>query len=306
MLRKVDETGAHFETRHRRKDGSIYDVEISSNAAIFEGRKLIFCVCRDISERKRAAEELSRRAMLLDATTDAIMLHDLEGNILYANEAMCRAHGLKREQMLRLDTMDQLLSNQVPFETRIHEIQQHKIVTNEMVRQNADGQKKSLEIRSQLVQFEGKDLVLVISRDITQHKKAEEELRNHERQFRELAESISDVFFAMDKEFRFTYWNHASELLFGISAENALGKRFTDIVPDSEARRHMLDKYLDIIATGKPQHFTVKFPGEEIIVQEINAYPTRDGISVFARDITEQEAINEPTAMCQTDATKTM
>ena len=103
MINSVGEKGDHFESKHRRKDGSIYDVEISSNAAMFGGQKLIFCVCRDITERKKAEAELSRRAMLLDATTDAIMLHDLEGNILFANEAMCQAHGVERGQMLHLE-----------------------------------------------------------------------------------------------------------------------------------------------------------------------------------------------------------
>ncbi len=58
MIRSVDETGDHFETKHRRKDGTAYDVEISTNAAIFAGQKLIFCVCRDITERKRIEDVL--------------------------------------------------------------------------------------------------------------------------------------------------------------------------------------------------------------------------------------------------------
>ena len=62
MIRNVDEKGDHFETKHRRKDGSTYDVEISTNAAVFAGQKLIFCICRDITERKRLEEE--REALL--------------------------------------------------------------------------------------------------------------------------------------------------------------------------------------------------------------------------------------------------
>ena len=58
LLRKVDSAGNLLETQHRRKDGSFYDVEVSSNGAVIEGRKLIFCVCRDITERKRAEEEI--------------------------------------------------------------------------------------------------------------------------------------------------------------------------------------------------------------------------------------------------------
>jgi len=58
MIRSVDEKGDHFETKHRRKDGCVFDVEISTNGAIFARQKLIFCVCRDITERKRAQEKL--------------------------------------------------------------------------------------------------------------------------------------------------------------------------------------------------------------------------------------------------------
>ena len=57
MIRTVDETGDHFETSHLRKDGTYYDVEISTNGSVYRGQKLVFCVCRDITERKRAQKE---------------------------------------------------------------------------------------------------------------------------------------------------------------------------------------------------------------------------------------------------------
>jgi PAS domain S-box-containing protein len=58
MIRTIDASGDHFETRHRRKDGTVIDVDISTNAAEFSGRKLIFCVVRESTERKRAEEQL--------------------------------------------------------------------------------------------------------------------------------------------------------------------------------------------------------------------------------------------------------
>jgi PAS domain S-box-containing protein len=60
MLQTADPTGGHFETQHRRKDGSLFDVEISTNSAEFSGQKLIFCVCRDITKRKLAEKELNQ------------------------------------------------------------------------------------------------------------------------------------------------------------------------------------------------------------------------------------------------------
>jgi len=69
MLRSVDETGDHFETQHRRKDGTIYDVEISTNGATFAGQKLIFCVCRDITGRIRAGEKLKQALSELEQSS---------------------------------------------------------------------------------------------------------------------------------------------------------------------------------------------------------------------------------------------
>ncbi|WP_370573056.1 PAS domain S-box protein [Methanomethylovorans sp.] len=58
IIKHVSELGYHFETRQRRKDGTFIEVEISANGAIFEEKKLTFCVCRNITERKQAEEML--------------------------------------------------------------------------------------------------------------------------------------------------------------------------------------------------------------------------------------------------------
>ncbi len=52
ILKAVGAKGDHFETRHRRKDGTIISVEISTNAAFIGEEKQVFCICRDITERK--------------------------------------------------------------------------------------------------------------------------------------------------------------------------------------------------------------------------------------------------------------
>lgn len=57
LARSVDAAGHQFQTRHRRKDGVVIDVELSNNGAILHGQKLIFCISRDISGRMRAEAE---------------------------------------------------------------------------------------------------------------------------------------------------------------------------------------------------------------------------------------------------------
>jgi len=56
-LRGFAGTPATFESRHHRKDGSTYEVEISASGAEVGGERLVFCVQRDITTRRRAEEE---------------------------------------------------------------------------------------------------------------------------------------------------------------------------------------------------------------------------------------------------------
>ncbi|BBC23877.1 multi-sensor hybrid histidine kinase [Pseudanabaena sp. ABRG5-3] len=71
-----------FETRHRRKDGSVYDVEISTNLVDWHGQALSFCICRDISDRKLLEQQLTQsrdlREIIFNESSDALFLVDGE------------------------------------------------------------------------------------------------------------------------------------------------------------------------------------------------------------------------------------
>jgi PAS domain S-box-containing protein len=60
ILREVDESGDNFETHHLHKDGTYHDVEISTTATYQGDQKLVFCVCRDITEQKLTAKDLKQ------------------------------------------------------------------------------------------------------------------------------------------------------------------------------------------------------------------------------------------------------
>lgn len=78
-----------FETRHRRKDGSEYDVEISASGAVWGGRSLVLCICRDITERKQADEALreneARWIMAIDSAGHGVWDWDrATGKVFYS------------------------------------------------------------------------------------------------------------------------------------------------------------------------------------------------------------------------------
>lgn len=123
---------------------------------------------------------------------------------------------------------------------------------------------------------------------IMKEKQLEERIKLQESQYQELTESIDDVFFAMDPEFRYTYWNRASEKLTGIKARDALGKTIYDLFPGID--NGPIDSfYKSVLSSGKSSCLVnpFKIGGREDYF-EIHAYPTRHGISVFARNITDK------------------
>jgi diguanylate cyclase (GGDEF)-like protein/PAS domain S-box-containing protein len=62
MARDVNDTGSHVESRLRRKDGTVFDAEISASGAIYAGHKISFCMCHDITERRQFEQKLAEMA----------------------------------------------------------------------------------------------------------------------------------------------------------------------------------------------------------------------------------------------------
>ena len=107
---------------------------------------------------------------------------------------------------------------------------------------------------------------------------------------------IPSVFFAMDEHLRYTYWNKASERLTGISAKGAIGKTIFEIFPDDEETRRAVAVYQEVLRTRQSKTFVNEFEvaGSKYFF-EISAYPSKNGISVFVKDITERKQIEEKT-----------
>jgi PAS domain S-box-containing protein len=137
------------------------------------------------------------------------------------------------------------------------------------------------------VRYHGRKAILGNYMEITGRKQVEDALKESEERYRELANSITDVFFAMDEHLRYTYWNKASEALTGIRAQDAIGKSLREIFPDKPWRRRAEKVYRSVLRTQQPQTFVNDYDidGRRYIF-EISAYPSKNGIAVFVRDIT--------------------
>jgi PAS domain S-box-containing protein len=125
---------------------------------------------------------------------------------------------------------------------------------------------------------------------VHERKYLEKALRETQKCYKELADSITDVFFAMDNNLKYIFWNKESEKFIGISQENAIGKSINDVFPDNEGTRNIAEICKRVIETRQSETFVNRFTLRAIeYFLEINVYPTQKGISVFIKDITERK-----------------
>ena len=136
-----------------------------------------------------------------------------------------------------------------------------------------------------------------VTRDITARKEAEERERLliREQAARERAtdilESISDAFYAVDTEWRFTYVNGKAEELWGRSREELLGKNVWEVFPetlDAEPHRQIRRAMVE----GATTEFETRLSPHGAWVAG-RAYPSREGLSVYFRDVTERKRAEE-------------
>jgi PAS domain S-box-containing protein len=104
-FRDLSRINTTFETRHRRKDGSLVDVEVSLSGTCIQGENVLIGICRDIADRKRMEESLREREAFITSTLDnlpvgvAINSVEPEVNFTYMNDNFVRFYRTTREAL---------------------------------------------------------------------------------------------------------------------------------------------------------------------------------------------------------------
>ena len=116
-------------------------------------------------------------------------------------------------------------------------------------------------------------------------------LEESNEQTRNILESISDGFAAFDRQWRCTYVNDKATELSRIPRAEILGKNVWDLFPNS-ANTTMYAELRRAMEDGVPVHFEEHYAPFDIWL-EVDAYPAKDGLAIFGRDVTERRRFNE-------------
>jgi PAS domain S-box-containing protein len=150
---------------------------------------------------KESTAEAGMKGKLLDNVADSVILHDLKGNIIYVNEAACRLRGYSREEMLKKN-MHQLNTpeNSDLFEKRIKDLLKAGEITFESGHYHKDGTITPIEVHARVIDLDGRKAILRVGRDITERKRAEQEIREAEQRFRAIFDNATDGILLADLE----------------------------------------------------------------------------------------------------------
>ncbi len=234
----------------------------------------------------RESEERFRR--LSNASFEGIMIH--EGcTILDANMAFARIHGYDRpDELIGSSGVELLLTPESQVRAR-QRIERRESGPLEVTGVRKDGSTFALEIDSLPVKFQGRDARRVTCRDITKRKRAEEELKATENNYRQLIEQAGDGIFLVEGDGRFVVANSAICNMLGYTREELLQLNILDTYLPGE--RALGERRLGEIRSGANVTFERimrRKDGTPLLV-EASARRREDGRQqAIVRDITER------------------
>lgn len=298
--------------RHIKKSGEIFWTRVYSQETTLRGRCSRMVVAVNENDRIQTLlnnrlltdqldgqrRELDRILSSLGEVVWSCLVDNYE--ITYINEACYKAYGFRQDELLGKsatffeqlhpddhgkveDAMVTLLEQgTVSYEFRMY----HKNGTLKYFASNISLQ---YDERGTPVSMTGIDV------DVTAQVLAEKEMHEKAAEVADILESITDSFFALDRNWRFTYANKEYERLQGIPRAALIGTNYWErfpLITDSV----FYSQFHKAVQQQRNVHFTAYAPYLQKWLS-INAYPNEKGLAVYFRDITMQREMEEQQLM---------
>lgn len=287
-----------YEVKLRRKDGSRTNVEIRTFPMAVDYGFEIGVVVRDISERINAEiklkDQMERYRTIFENTGTSMLIVEDDLTISTVNDSFCKNMGITKsevewhmkasdfthpgdlERMVSYHRMRRVDPSAVPREYELRLIDRKGCEHNAML--SVDMIPGTLQSVCAIV-------------DITDIRRAYEELTRLERRTRMILDSINDGFLSVDEDSRITYFNDTAEKLLKRKRKDVLGLPLLKAFP--QAKGTGLEQiYHEAITEGEPMHqevFLKADPYEDWF--EFRIYPQDRGASLYFQVTTERKRI---------------
>ena len=249
-------------------------------------------------EWQRGEERLARYAHLEENIDDAFIAMDERWFVKAWNRGAERMYGVTADEALGRDAREavSLEMSDEQLAEALQEIEEPGWLRVEQLQHGKDGTPLHVDSLTIAMRDEQGETTgyLTINRDITERKRAEEELRETSRWIEHILESITDAFYAVDREWRLTYINERALRYMQVfkndndlTREELLGKNVWEEFPEAVSTV-FYDKYHEALREQKVVDLEEYYPPNDVWL-EVHAYPSEEGLSFYWRDITERK-----------------
>ena len=292
-----------LEGLHRTKQGDLRIVRVTVQAAEILGRPFHHSVWRDVTENRRAQEQLRRLSRAVEQSPASIILTNPAGEIEYVNPRFIQVTGYNFEEV-RGKNPRFLKSGETPAEdyARLWST----IKRGGEWRGEFHNKKKNGELFWEFASISpivdeagGITGFLAVKENITERKQAEEQLRRQA----SLIDQTYDAILAWDWNGPLTFWSRGAEQLYGFSREEALGKLPRTLL-ESAAREGQLDflpalerhlRWEGVLEQVTRDGRKISVESRMVLVHEAG----RDYVLEVNRDITDRQLLEQQLRQAQ-------
>ncbi len=283
---------------HRKKDGTLIQVEANGHKVELHGRPCVLVTVIDVTESdyhlRKHPDQLTdieprigreshysglaelKVAEILASISDAFYAVDRNWRFTYFNKEAERLLGRSADEVIGRDIWEVFPAVVgTVLETLYRRVAEHDLRHQMEYYYPGDGNWYDVSV------YPSGGGVSVYFKNINERRAAAEALNKAYAEKISIIESIGDAFFTIDRDFTVTYWNHTAERLLGVNRTDLIGKNLWSVFPDAvdlPSYRY----YHQVLETGHPATFEDYYG----VWLEVNAYPAENGLSVFFRDIT--------------------
>ncbi|MCU4972771.1 PAS domain S-box protein [Halobacteria archaeon AArc-m2/3/4] len=259
----------------------------------------------DVTDRKERERQLRREydqtEKLLQTAPIAISVTDDSGEIVMANRRAQETLDLSNEELVtQLQTADDWQVRDVngdpidPTETPSARVlaSGEPVFDEEISIEQPDGDRIELRVNAAPIFGPGGEIdrVITTGEEITALKRRERQLERRkaelETELSEILDRISDAFYALDDEWRFTHLNESAADILQYSEDELLGREVWDVFPDAKAGVYR-EQFRTAMERQEPVSFEVYADAVEAWL-EFNVYPSESGLSIYFHDVTER------------------
>jgi len=303
---KRGESVEHFETIRMRKDGQLLDVSLTVSPIKNEEGRIVGAstIARNITERKKAEAQVRTASLytrsLLEASLDPLVTIGADGKITDVNRMTEEVTGVARDRLIGADFADYFTEPEKAREGYQLVFSAGLVRDYPLAIRHVSGRVTDVLYNATVYRDEAGNVagVFAAARDITERKKAEEQIRAASLYARSLIEASLDPLVTIGADGKITDVNRATEGVTGIPRERLIGTDFAEYFTEPDKAR---EGYQRVFSQGRVIDYplAIRHISGRIIDVVYNAAIYRDemgdvqGVFAAARDITKRKKAEE-------------